>query len=100
MKHLRDLPMEKGGDFAQRTCEEIANELGLEKEDVISEAHKLDKKDFISWTEKSSAGVGKDQVGNYEKTKYMINPSGIESLEKNWNQRILNIIFGASAILQ
>ena len=99
LKHLRDLPMSKEGYVGQKTVEEIASELGLEKDDVIVECHKLDKKDFVSWTERNSEGGGADKVTLHEKTKYMITPEGVKSIDKNWNQRILNIIFAVSAII-
>ena len=95
LKLLRDLPMQDGGEYGQKNCEELSTELGLDIKDVIAECHKLSVKDMIGMTERH----GEDGKTLHEKTRYMILPSGVKSLEKNWNQRILNIIFGASAII-
>ena len=95
LKLLRDLPMQDGGEYGQKNCEELSTELGLDIKDVIAECHKLSVKDMIGMTGRQ----GEDGKTLHEKTRYMILPSGVKSLEKNWNQRILNIIFGASAII-
>jgi len=95
LKLLRDLPMQGDGSYGQKNCEELSTELGLEIDDVIAECHKLSVKDMIGRTETH----GEDGRTLHEKTRYTIYPSGVKSLDKNWNQRILNIIFSVSAII-